>query len=750
MKMSLATAGVKTGLDKAKAGVKDFSTNAKAKLEGLKNSFSGISGILTGAVVGGFAAAAKSAMNYAKEITTLSQISNTSIEDFQGLAFGAKKYGIEQEKLADIFKDVNDKVGDFLQAGSGPMVDFFENIAPAVGVTAEQFKNLSGPQALQLYYDSISKANLSQQEMTFYMEAIASDATALIPLLAEGGEGWKNYADEAARAGLILDTETAEQLRAAQLEIEKLGNTTTITAGKITAKLANFKGLRYYFGLAPGEAELMEKTIPYLVDQGIIQAQRYTTELSELTGGLADFTIGQIETETEARRKAAKERQKQIDGYAKTVDKIQGEREKRIKQQQTAEEALAAAEKKRIDAKKTFDEAMWGGSVNDILARQLAYEESLTEEATARKKVKEDLKKLDAEIGDLLKQSVEWSAKILKETAEQKKEEALVAEQVKLQSKLKEAIASGSLDAVKAAQEALDVEEQILRVINDTGVTRDQAVAHVTALRDEEKKLASEKAAEDAREEAQAEKMLGMERDLLDAVLSGDEMAARAAQKKIDLEQRAQQIMQDLKVDYEEAYEIAKKLAAIEAGPDLNDSGFTTRFEQREFERQQKEKQKILDQGLAAEERDQRERGGNIPNVTAERRDRGTVRERAAAAKELREQRKANQRINRERDPEVRKAMIEAEDKRRADVQEALKPKVGGPPLGPDGKPVLPGGNHVGPDGKMVGPNGEPLGPNGKPVPEGPKKPGGGKDPSLDKLDKIITELGSINKSLQC
>ena len=72
-------------------------------------------------------------------------------------------------------------------------------------------------------------------------------------------------------------------------------------------------------------------------------------------------------------------------------------------------------------------------------------------------------------------------------------------------------------------------------------------------------------------------------------------------------------------------------------------------------------------------------------------------------------------------------------------------------PLGPDGKPVGPGGNHVGPDGKMVGPNGEPLGPGGGGGgPDGPKKPGGGKDPSLEKLDKIITELGSINKSLQC
>ena len=33
--------------------------------------------------------------------------------------------------------------------------DFFENIAPKVGVTAEMFRNLSGPEALQLYYNSI-------------------------------------------------------------------------------------------------------------------------------------------------------------------------------------------------------------------------------------------------------------------------------------------------------------------------------------------------------------------------------------------------------------------------------------------------------------------------------------------------------------------------------------------------------------------------------------------------------------------
>ena len=191
LKMGLDTSKLKASLEKAKAGVKDFSTSAKTGIESLKKSFGGISSIASGAIVSGFVAATKSAMNYGKEMTNLANISGAGFMEFQKLADGAKTVGIENTKLADIFKDVNDKVGDFLQAGSGPMVDFFENIAPAVGVTAEQFKNLSGPEALQLYYDSLAKANLSQQEMTFYMEAIASDATALIPLLAKQGELWK-------------------------------------------------------------------------------------------------------------------------------------------------------------------------------------------------------------------------------------------------------------------------------------------------------------------------------------------------------------------------------------------------------------------------------------------------------------------------------------------------------------------------------------------------------------------------------
>jgi hypothetical protein len=85
------------------------------------------------------------------------------------------------------------------------MADFFENIAPKVGITADAFKGLSGRDALQLYVSSLEKANLSQQEMTFYMEALASDSTALLPIFSENGKVLGEVAAKARELGLAID-----------------------------------------------------------------------------------------------------------------------------------------------------------------------------------------------------------------------------------------------------------------------------------------------------------------------------------------------------------------------------------------------------------------------------------------------------------------------------------------------------------------------------------------------------------------
>ena len=179
-------------------------------------SLKGLGGAAT-AVAGAAAAAAtavaafgKMTLDAAREVDQLSKISGLSAEAFQRQAFAARSVGIESDKYADIIKDVNDKVGDFMVTGAGPMADFFDSVGKKVGVTADDFKGLSGDQALGLYVDTLEKANVNQQEASFFMEALASDATALYPLLVNNAEGMNEMGEA---AGKVLSQEQIDNAR---------------------------------------------------------------------------------------------------------------------------------------------------------------------------------------------------------------------------------------------------------------------------------------------------------------------------------------------------------------------------------------------------------------------------------------------------------------------------------------------------------------------------------------------------------
>lgn len=175
---------------------------------------------VAGLSVAGMAAFASQTIDTGNEIKKFAQLSNTSIRDFQYYAKGAETAGISMESFADKMKDMQDRIGDFQQSGGGPLADFFENIAPLVGVTIQQFQKLSGPQAMQLYYDSLQKVNATQNDMKFYMEAIISDSSLLIPLLENGGEGFRKWGEAAEKANAILSDEMIENLALAKENLQ--------------------------------------------------------------------------------------------------------------------------------------------------------------------------------------------------------------------------------------------------------------------------------------------------------------------------------------------------------------------------------------------------------------------------------------------------------------------------------------------------------------------------------------------------
>jgi len=192
----------------AKQSQKGLSKTGQA-FDGLGSTARKLGTVLAGAMT---IRAIKGLTSYAQEIKNLSNLAGISVTQMQALGQASKTVGVPMEKLADIYKDMNDRVGDFLQTGGGPMKDFFETIGPAVGVTADDFANLAGPQSLQLFVDSLEKANLTSNEMTFYLEAMASDATALLPLLRNNGSEFSRLADEASNAGRVLNQETIDSL----------------------------------------------------------------------------------------------------------------------------------------------------------------------------------------------------------------------------------------------------------------------------------------------------------------------------------------------------------------------------------------------------------------------------------------------------------------------------------------------------------------------------------------------------------
>lgn len=180
---------------------------------------------LTGLAVGGLAAAAVGLANLAVEtarsnveLARAASLANSSLKEFQGLAGAAQTLGFSQEKVADMMKDFNEKIGEFASVGAGGAMDFFEQIAVkteggAVGAKklAEEMSKMDGTTALQTYVDKLEEAGVNQQQMSFYLESMGSDLTALAPILQDGGKLWKEYQQAMEEAGIITGEEAIEK-----------------------------------------------------------------------------------------------------------------------------------------------------------------------------------------------------------------------------------------------------------------------------------------------------------------------------------------------------------------------------------------------------------------------------------------------------------------------------------------------------------------------------------------------------------
>lgn len=234
---NVASKGIKKVGDAAEkevSKINGFKTGISKLAQEVNIGFASMAGTIAGTIgsavtLGAIIALATQTANAAAEIEKLAYLSGTTPIQFQEWAVGARAMGVEMDKLSDIFKDTRDRIGEFTQEGSGELTKFFTEIATKTeGGTqgalklANAMRELSGPDALLLYVQKLEEAGIAQNEFVTYMESVADEATLLIPLLENGGEGFELWAEAARNAGAIMDEETLAAAQRLKVETELL------------------------------------------------------------------------------------------------------------------------------------------------------------------------------------------------------------------------------------------------------------------------------------------------------------------------------------------------------------------------------------------------------------------------------------------------------------------------------------------------------------------------------------------------
>ncbi|RVU83840.1 hypothetical protein EOL70_13510 [Leucothrix sargassi] len=200
-----------------------------------------ILGVVVGTLGGGMMGQATSgviALN--KELQITEKQLGVSTEAMQVWSMATQPLGFEMEKVRDIFKDTSDKIGDFVANGGGEAKDIVEKL----GLDIEKLKNQAPDKILLSIGHALSTVQgITNNEKVFLLEAIANDASALLPLLENNAAELEEVRKKAMLRGQILSQSEIDLLNKAN---DKLSDT----------KYA-LKGLKHQIGLVGAEFMVM-------------------------------------------------------------------------------------------------------------------------------------------------------------------------------------------------------------------------------------------------------------------------------------------------------------------------------------------------------------------------------------------------------------------------------------------------------------------------------------------------------------
>lgn len=216
---------------------KDATADIGKSLQGIGSKITARATTAAAAAGAAGAALIKNSSENALAVGRAASVSGLDFDQIQGLGFAAGTVGIEIEDVADKLKDVNDKFGDFFETGAGPLADFFENVTPKIGRTAESlgeipsridytasyFKKLNSADRLQAFVNALEASGKSLEDgATFYLEGVASDSTKLLELFKDNGAELNRLAQIGRDTGGFFTEEDYENAKEMLLQVQKI------------------------------------------------------------------------------------------------------------------------------------------------------------------------------------------------------------------------------------------------------------------------------------------------------------------------------------------------------------------------------------------------------------------------------------------------------------------------------------------------------------------------------------------------
>jgi len=276
--------GFVSGLTQAERASQKWRKQVQDDAKAAALAFTGFATAASAAAIGVGVAGFNLLKTTSKQITETDRWAkslNMSTQALLAWQYAAEKAGVSGDQMADIFKDIGDKIGDAVLNKSGEAVDALN----VLGLSAKKLAGESPDKQLLAISDALGKIKTNAEKTTI-LESLGNDLSKLLPILDQGGEKLRQYMDAAKKFGVAPD----------DADIDKLVKVNTLFEDMETQ--VNGVKIEIATGLASVDLSGLQKAITDMGD--VFKDPQVIQGLTDLVGGVVDLATWLVKVGAEA------------------------------------------------------------------------------------------------------------------------------------------------------------------------------------------------------------------------------------------------------------------------------------------------------------------------------------------------------------------------------------------------------------------------------------------------------------------